>query len=625
MAHVEATLWTPWVAVSGFGPSEEVTVTYDETNDGTPEWTGSATTSSTGDAPFNLGSAQVKVGSLVTASSASYTRELVVADVRIEYANASSNVVAGVAPAEASVRIQVLQAGPPLADVMVTADAEGRWTYDFTSIYDIEDGREMTAQVSDAEGNVSRASWQAVVPSIGAGYSQYGANSVNVRNFAPGTEVRMQIDFSGDGGPLDGFDYEHIAVVNNRFGFGFDIGGFDLLHPGDRLVATGGGWTKELTTTLLRIEKADAAQDVVGGVAEPSAAVTVGVMPAGGGGPAAAQATVTADASGRWEADFSSLLDFDANRQVMASIVDADGDQTFTTWLAMTPYFSALVTDGPPSGVSVWGFAAGTVVRVRVDIANDGTFDYDIIQTMSQMFGDRVDLSGSGLLHAGDRVLVEGGGWTKEGTLALLSVSQVSFESDLVTGTAAPGASVRVNVSVPPGDPGGSPIATMTVTADSVGDWTADFSGSVDIVLDQQVSALISDADGDLTEALGWAGEEIWPKSGFESPVVNPPGFSTRKAGSVAPIKFSLGSDRGLEIFAAGFPVSVEIPCGSNPEMESGDPIAMPSRKGLTYNAATGLYEMRWATSKGWKGTCRQLVVAFADGDVLRANFNFVR
>lgn len=625
-ARIGGTLWTPWAGVVDFVPSEEVAVTYDENDDGTAEWSGTVTASSSGYTSVNLSPHSVKPGSRITATSATYTREMVVKDVRIEYANSMTNVVAGYAPPSSEVTVEVTQSGPPLAQVTVTADSEGRWSYDFSALYDIEDGREIAANVLDEQGNSSRVWWDAVVPSVGAGYSQYGANSVAVRNFAPGTTVRLRIDYANNGGPLDGYDYDQSAMVDNRYGFGFDLGGFDLLNPGDRLVATGGGWQKELITSPLRIEKADAATDVVGGMAEPSASVVARVMPPGGGGPAAAQLTVTADAvSGWWEADFSSVIDFDQNRQVMASILDEDGDETMTTWVALTPYFSALVTDGPPSGVSVWGFAHDTSVRVRVDIANDGSYDYDLTETVSQMFGHRFDLGGSGLLGAGDRVLVEGGGWVKEGVLALLSVSRVAHESDLVTGTAAPGAEVEVSVSVPPGDPGGPPIATITVTADSVGNWTADFSGTVDIVVDQQVNATIEDIDGDRTEAVGWAREDVWPKSGFEKPVANPPDYSTRKAGSVVPIKFSLGGDRGMDIFADGFPVSAEIPCDTSPEMEMGDPISMPGRNGLTYNATTQMYELRWVTSKTWKSTCRQLVVAFADGTSLRANFRFVR
>jgi hypothetical protein len=40
------------------------------------------------------------------------------------------------------------------------------------------------------------------------------------------------------------------------------------------------------------------------------------------------------------------------------------------------------------------------------------------------------------------------------------------------------------------------------------------------------------------------------------------------KAGSAVPVKFSLGGNQGLNIFASGYPISVPIVCGSNAELD---------------------------------------------------------
>ena len=56
--------------------------------------------------------------------------------------------------------------------------------------------------------------------------------------------------------------------------------------------------------------------------------------------------------------------------------------------------------------------------------------------------------------------------------------------------------------------------------------------------------------------------------TGFFAPIDNPPVFNEMKAGQAAPVKFSLGGNQGLNIFAAGSPSSVQISCAS------GDPIA---------------------------------------------------
>jgi uncharacterized repeat protein (TIGR01451 family) len=51
--------------------------------------------------------------------------------------------------------------------------------------------------------------------------------------------------------------------------------------------------------------------------------------------------------------------------------------------------------------------------------------------------------------------------------------------------------------------------------------------------------------------------------TGFFAPIENPPTFNEMKAGQAAPIKFSLGGDQGLNIFAAGSPSSFHISSSS--------------------------------------------------------------
>jgi hypothetical protein len=44
---------------------------------------------------------------------------------------------------------------------------------------------------------------------------------------------------------------------------------------------------------------------------------------------------------------------------------------------------------------------------------------------------------------------------------------------------------------------------------------------------------------------------------------------------------------------------------------------------GLRYDVASNTYIYNWKTDSTWKGQCRTLVLAFSDGDVLKANFKF--
>lgn len=620
---IEASPWTPWVGVSNFVPGETVQLQVDLTNDGNVDFTGSQVANEFGNVQFNVGSSPVRYGSLLTAHSSTYDKSLTIPEIRVEYVNSVTNVVSGVGPASSFIVLMVQQAGPPLATAVVSTDSTGHWTHDFSGTYDIESGRSVMAQWIDADGDRADSSWTAVVPGISAGYSQYGANSLGVRMFSPGTQVRVRVDYANNGGPLDGWDYDHTSTVDSPYGFGFDLGGFDLLHPGDEIVATGGGWTKTLVTVPLRIEKADALADLVGGVASASDPVTVAVLSTGGGGPPVSTLAVTALGDGTWTADFSAIYDIATDQQVSATIVDADGDETLTTWHAVRPYFAAGVTDGPPSQVTLWNFAPGTQVRVRVDYGNNGSVDFDSTRAIGVMFGDTFDLGGSGLLHAGDLVTVTGGDWTKSGVLAPLSITAANPETDVVAGTGPPSGQVRVDLSPPPGSPGGPPVAGATVSVDSSGQWSHDFTGGYDMVLNQQVIASVADGDGDVTQAVAWAATTIWPKTGFELPIKNPPALNLQKAGSTVPIKFSLDGDRGMEIFVADYPKSSVIECASNPETAGDESILTSGRTLMTYNPVSGLYEVKWRTFKSWRGTCRQLVILFSDGTYLRANFKF--
>jgi probable HAF family extracellular repeat protein len=108
---------------------------------------------------------------------------------------------------------------------------------------------------------------------------------------------------------------------------------------------------------------------------------------------------------------------------------------------------------------------------------------------------------------------------------------------------------------------------------------------------------------------------------GFYQPVDNFPTLNKTKAGKTVPMRFSLGRDQGLDIFATGYPKSETIPCDSTTPVDSIEE-TVSGKHGLSYNASTDRYEYEWATSSTWSG-CRQFVMKLKDGSVQRANFSF--
>ncbi len=111
--------------------------------------------------------------------------------------------------------------------------------------------------------------------------------------------------------------------------------------------------------------------------------------------------------------------------------------------------------------------------------------------------------------------------------------------------------------------------------------------------------------------------------SGFKKPIDKLPTVNSAKAGSGVPVKFSLGGNYGLNIFAAGSPASQKIACDSAAPLDEIEQTAAAGASGLQYDAASDTYSYVWKTDKAWAGSCRQLAVALADGTVHTAAFKF--
>jgi hypothetical protein len=114
----------------------------------------------------------------------------------------------------------------------------------------------------------------------------------------------------------------------------------------------------------------------------------------------------------------------------------------------------------------------------------------------------------------------------------------------------------------------------------------------------------------------------IFNWTGFFPPIAAEPVVNVVRAGSAVPVKFSLGGDRGTEILAAGFPVSLPMDCTTG-DLSPGVPTATAGGSTLAYDASSGQYVYVWKTDRSWSGSCRRLVVQLADGTLHEAVFQF--
>ncbi|MGH9849841.1 MAG: PxKF domain-containing protein [Blastocatellia bacterium] len=111
--------------------------------------------------------------------------------------------------------------------------------------------------------------------------------------------------------------------------------------------------------------------------------------------------------------------------------------------------------------------------------------------------------------------------------------------------------------------------------------------------------------------------------SGFFPPVANPPTVNVVNAGRAIPVKFSLSGNKGLNIFAAGYPVSQQIACSDGAPASDIEQTVTAGGSSLSYDAASDQYTYVWKTEKSWAGACRQLIVRLNDGSERVAYFKF--
>lgn len=126
-----------------------------------------------------------------------------------------------------------------------------------------------------------------------------------------------------------------------------------------------------------------------------------------------------------------------------------------------------------------------------------------------------------------------------------------------------------------------------------------------------------------LVEVTVSVGQQAWPWQGFFAPVDPMPVVNTVKAGQAIPMKFSLGGDRGLAIFAEDSPVSVRHGCNTIGGTDAIESTVNPGGAQLTYHQDTQRYQYVWKTQKKWAGQCRTFRMVLRDGSVHEAEFKF--
>ncbi|WP_233558885.1 M36 family metallopeptidase [Micromonospora radicis] len=110
------------------------------------------------------------------------------------------------------------------------------------------------------------------------------------------------------------------------------------------------------------------------------------------------------------------------------------------------------------------------------------------------------------------------------------------------------------------------------------------------------------------------------------------PELNTLPAGDAAPMKFNLGTNRGLDILASNSPYSRLVDCDTlrtvNPDgpiTPRPTPVAAVNPGNSTMSVSgNGQYNYVWKTDPAWAGACREFVLTLDNGFQYRSYFKFI-
>ena len=238
----------------------------------------------------------------------------------------------------------------------------------------------------------------------------------------------------------------------------------------------------------------------------------------------------------------------------------------------------------------------GDTLTYAWDIDNNGRFETN---------GQSVTFSAAGLDGpTSATVAVQAGNPLGLTAVATVTVNVLNAKPSVNTPTVAPEPSTEgqsVTASATFSDAGVADTHTCTVDyGDGSGvqaatactsPWTAP-SHTYPTYRTYTLTISVTDDDGGVGTSTG-SHVVIFNWTGFFPPVDNLPTINVASAGSAIPVKFSLGGDKGLAVFAAGYPRTVLVPCNGTSAVEDAiEQTVTAGGSALSYDALAGQYRL---------------------------------
>lgn len=253
-----------------------------------------------------------------------------------------------------------------------------------------------------------------------------------------------------------------------------------------------------------------------------------------------------------------------------------------------------------------------TTANVPVSAVNNGSFDPDGAGDITSM-----TLTPAGPYPIGTTNVIltvtdsQGAQSQANATITVVDPPPVIDPIQNVVATLPNGSATSMPVSFP--------LPTATDNCPGVTVTTNPVSGSTFNVGTTIVTVTATDSGGNTSTAT-FSVTVVYPFAGFTGRTSkDPPTINYMTAGNTLPISFSLGGNRGLNIFTLGSPSSQQVACPAGTPIGISTPATLSP--GLFYQS--GQYTMYWQTNAAWAGTCRRFTVSLNDGTTKTLNYWF--
>jgi len=457
-----------WISGQDWQRNGSIEISID--NPSTPENPDSTTIQITdGSGNFSYQSQyDITVGSVVTVADSKTIKQVLISSFEVMTIDTTADTISGIGTPNANGAVWGAGWWEPFV-----VDPTGHWQIILAGRWDIQPQDQGFAIEQDNDGDGTQFNWR--LPTLMA---QLVENQVRSYGWRLGASVALAIDDSAIPGSPD-YTASKIAVPASwdpsQTDILFELGEAFMLGPGMTVMLTDGYITKSHTITGIVITDIDLEADVISGMAQPEANISVGYICDGIG--TCAIRRIIANGDGSWSADFSivgqesdeqTLFDISPGTSSWAGEQDEDGDGTSMLW--RVPYFEASI-DRPGHSVTGYGWTDGSSISLTIDNPGNGTgVDYTDIQVseLNEWGEDQVQFDLDEFrLETGAAVTLTDGVTSQTLNVAFLDITNVDTDNDRIYGKTDPGSTVEVE----------SPHhARRVVVADPSGNWMADFS-----------------------------------------------------------------------------------------------------------------------------------------------------